>query len=464
MKKQVSQNGQVSQDVDRQIKQRREPLHQMMEAFFDAMAPLGRPHLREKTGRLRPLYDWCLDQGIDPVTATEADLGRFRSWIWDDWRNVDSSVPAYNTKRHVFGISRMWYRWLQDAGHRRDDPARKTLAMKTDHKGPPARFIHAELHPLMESHLDYQRLRGREKTAQAVNLALRQFSFWCAQKGIDPIRLTKDQADAYLVWISTETKTPAGNPLSRQTIDMRIAYIRSFYNWLEERGRIVANPTAKLVVKVTKSRVVVREHLSLQEAIALVQTQAEQVAEVPAKTLTWAKRMRFLTAICMGLATGRRIGGLLSIKVDDLDQERLELRVDKEKGITGRVLPVAEWAVAIAKAYIKDARPLLAAGRDLPWLFVGSDGPLSHDSLNSALDDLVKQTIAKNPDLEELPNKTITWHSLRVTFATMLFGNGCPIRSVNELMLHRCLSTTAKYTPIPIEDMQAIWKTAHPRG
>ena len=45
----------------------------------------------------------------------------------------------------------------------------------------------------------------------------------------------------------------------------------------------------------------------------------------------------------------------------------------------------------------------------------------------------------------------------------MLFGNGCPIRSVNELMLHRCLSTTAKYTPIPIEDMHQIWRTAHPR-
>ena len=73
------------------------------------------------------------------------------------------------------------------------------------------------------------------------------------------------------------------------------------------------------------------------------------------------------------------------------------------------------------------------------------------------------RTIAANSDLTDLPRKTITWHSLRVSFATLLFSNGCPIRSVNELMLHRCLSTTARYTPIPIEDMQVVWRTAHPR-
>jgi len=50
-----------------------------------------------------------------------------------------------------------------------------------------------------------------------------------------------------------------------------------------------------------------------------------------------------------------------------------------------------------------------------------------------------------------------------VTFATLLFSNDCPIRSVNELMLHRSLSTTAKYTPIPIEDMRRVWMKAHPR-
>jgi site-specific recombinase XerD len=63
----------------------------------------------------------------------------------------------------------------------------------------------------------------------------------------------------------------------------------------------------------------------------------------------------------------------------------------------------------------------------------------------------------------ELPGKRITWHSLRVSFATLLFANGCDIRSVNELLLHRLLSTTAQYTPIPVDDLRQVCRMAHPR-
>jgi integrase/recombinase XerD len=72
--------------------------------------------------------------------------------------------------------------------------------------------------------------------------------------------------------------------------------------------------------------------------------------------------------------------------------------------------------------------------------------------------------VAENPDLQELPGKHITWQSLRVSFATLLFANGCAIRSVNELMLHRSLSSTARYTPIPVEDLRQVCRTAHPRA
>lgn len=455
-------------DVDRRRLRRRPPLHPLMEAYVEAVAPQGRPHLREKTARLRPLLEWCQEHHLDPAQVSVEDLGRFRGWLWDEWRNPDGNPAAYHTKRHTLGMIRAWYRWLLQAGHRADDPAVAALALTASPSSkahPAPRFIHTPLHPLMEAHLEYQRLRGRAGTARAVDLVLRQFAAWCATQSIDPLRLTREQADAYLVWISNEARTPAGRPLARTTIAQRIAFVGSWYDWMEVRGDIVANPAAKLRVRVVKSRVVVRQHLNLQEAIAMVQTQARAVGDAQPNTITWARRMRLLTAVCLCLATGRSIGGLIAIRVADLDLERKELRVDREKGRTGRVLPVAEWAIAVVRTYLKEARPLLVTAPDLPWLLVGQHGEnsLTRAALVSALEDLIRQTIAENPDLEELPAKTITWHSLRVSFATMLFGNGCPIRSVNELMLHRCLSTTARYTPIEIEDMRQIWQTAHPR-
>lgn len=439
-----------------------------MDAYIAALAPKGRPHLREKAGRLRPLLTWCQAERLDPVLLTAADLGRFRTWLWESWRTPAGEPAAYHTTRHALGMIRAWYRWLLVAGHRADDPAAEVLDLRTNRPGThlaTARFIHTPLHPQMAAFIEHHRLRGRLGTATAINLILRQFAAWCRDQAIDPLRLTRAQADAYRIWLSTEARTRTGALLARTSVAQRITYVSGWYDWLEAQGAIIGNPAGALHVRVVQSRVVLHQHLSLQETIAVVQTQAAAVLAAEPGTITRARRLRTLAAVCLGLATGRRISGLTGMRVSDLDLDRQELRVGSEKGRTGRVLPMAGWAVAVVREYLRDARPLLAATGDVPWLLVGTggDGRLCASTLAAWLRDLLTATCAANPDLTELPGKTITWHGLRVSFATLLFANGCPIRSVNELMLHRSLATTARYTPIPIEDMQRIWHTAHPR-
>ncbi len=61
-----------------------------------------------------------------------------------------------------------------------------------------------------------------------------------------------------------------------------------------------------------------------------------------------------------------------------------------------------------------------------------------------------------NPDLDELGRKTITAHSLRVTFASLLFQGGANIRTINELMMHEQLGTTARYTPVELNDLRKV--------
>ncbi|MCK6472897.1 MAG: tyrosine-type recombinase/integrase, partial [Planctomycetes bacterium] len=105
---------------------------------------------------------------------------------------------------------------------------------------------------------------------------------------------------------------------------------------------------------------------------------------------------------------------------------------------------------------------IYTAGSDR--LFVSKrNGSLSHQ-VNEALFALHAQTVAENPDLTELADKTLTPHGLRVTFAKLLFNGGCNLRSVNELMLHDRLSTTARYTPIHLEELRSTCRTAHPRA
>jgi site-specific recombinase XerD len=288
---------------------------------------------------------------------------------------------------------------------------------------------------------------------------------WLQGQGVEAIAATAQHLQQYQVYLSGDYRSPAGKPLARSTLSTHIAVIKGWYRWLAIKGRIVADPSRRLESRYVRSRVVVRNPLSLQEATALVQTQAAAIPAAKAGTHTQAIAIRNLAIICIALATGRRIGGITTLRVVDLDLERRELRVEREKGRAGRVLPVAGWAVDVVATYLRDARPMLSRGHDAPWLFLSGpgNGPITRESLRWTLEELLKRTIRDNPDLDELPRKRLSWHSLRVSFATLLFSNGCDIRSVNELLLHQSLSTTSRYTPVPIDDLRQVFRTAHPR-
>jgi site-specific recombinase XerD len=208
-----------------------------------------------------------------------------------------------------------------------------------------------------------------------------------------------------------------------------------------------------------------KDHLTLQEATALIQTQAALAAERRGP-IRQAIEIRNLAILAIALATGRRVQGLVNLRMDQVDLERNELRVEHEKGHTGRVLPVADWAMATVRRYLTEARPVLVEGADVPWLFISQTGPdpLCTRAVSFLLAIAVQATIERNPDLTDLPHKRISTHSLRVSFATLLFQGGCNIRSINELMLHQTLSTTARYTPIPIADLRRVLLTTHPRA
>jgi len=443
-------------------------MHGQMESYLIYLAFAARQSMASKfPARIRPLEQWCAEQSIDPVAATPEQLAEFMAWLREEYRKDDGGQPSSTTLRHVVNAAAGWYRWLKASYRRDDDPGEGVLVWSSKPKAPPkpSPFGDHGLHEAMQAYLDHIRLRGRDRTADCVGLSLRQFNGWCVEQHVDPVRLTRDQAESYLVWLTGIYRSPDGQPLARSTASTRIANLKSWYDWLEIHGRIIANPAAKLHVRVPKSRVVVHQPLNLQESMALLQTAAAVVEAADEGTVGWARHYRDLVAIALGLASGRRIAGLAELRVDQLDLERSELRVEREKGRTGRVLPIADWGTSVAQAYIEQARPLLVLGDAVPWLFPGNDGTghITPSRLDEMLGQMVSQTIGLNPDLDELPAKTITWHSLRVSFATLLFSNGCPIRSVNELMLHACLSTTARYTPIPIEDMHRVWRSAHPR-
>ena len=319
----------------------------------------------------------------------------------------------------------------------------------------------------MQEHLAGLALRGKHATASYRLTALRDLIRWMQGEGLDdPLRLTPDQLIAHQAFLATKYRTARGQELKRTSQALRLRSIGAYYRWLELRGDIVSDPSRNLHVRVVRARTVTRDHLSLQEASALIQAQAALVTSLTAGSFRHAVAMRNLAMLCLGLATGRRRSGIMSLRTEHLDLDRQELRVEREKGRTGRLLPVVRWACDVTRLYLIQARPVLVARINTPWLFPGrpASEPIGKDAIAAAFSDMLKRTVAQNPDLDELPSKMLTWHSLRVSFALLLFNNGCSIRSVNELLLHRLLSTTALYTPQTSDDLRQVLRTAHPRA
>ncbi|MEK7414232.1 MAG: tyrosine-type recombinase/integrase [Planctomycetota bacterium] len=324
----------------------------------------------------------------------------------------------------------------------------------------------ADHHPAVQSFLDHLTASGRASTAASYGAYLSWFETWLTTQGVDLLDATTATIASYQQFVANEYRKRDGSTLALSTQCTVLVVVRTLYAWLHRRNVVLFNPAASIIpANPPKSLVVAKDYLTLDEAIALITTLSDLVAEAQPQSVLWALAVRNLSAISVALATGRRSGGLVSIQVSDIDVDRAEVRVSWEKGKTGRVLPVAAWAMALVAHYITAARPLILNGRESDALFPTIHAPaMTHGAFVYVLEQAIAATITRHPDLTSLASKRISTHSLRVTFATVMFSSGIGIRSLNELMLHADLNTTAQYTPIPLEDLRRVMLAHHPRA
>jgi integrase/recombinase XerD len=156
----------------------------------------------------------------------------------------------------------------------------------------------------------------------------------------------------------------------------------------------------------------------------------DEVTRVLAAVGSIKHRALLMTAYAAGL----RVSEVASLRLDDIDSKRMVIRVRQGKGRKDRYVMLSPRLLDILRLYWKAERPS-------QWLFPGDipGRPLADASIRR-----VCTRAAKAAGLD----KHVTAHTLRHSFATHLLEAGTDIRTIQILLGHRNLRTTALYTHV----------------
>jgi integrase/recombinase XerD len=163
-----------------------------------------------------------------------------------------------------------------------------------------------------------------------------------------------------------------------------------------------------------------------EKRLPVVLSQAEVAALL--QSLKNLKHRTILTTIC---ATGLRVSGVTHLKVADIDSTRMIVQVRQGKGRKDRFVMLSPTLLTLLREYWKAYRPT-------QWLFPG------HDPRRPVNDATVYRICQHAAEAAKL-SKSVSPHTLRHSFATHLLEAGTDLRTIQLLLGHRNLKTTAFY-------------------
>ena len=150
--------------------------------------------------------------------------------------------------------------------------------------------------------------------------------------------------------------------------------------------------------------------------------------------------------------TGLRVSEAINIKLDDINKSECSIKV-LGKGSKERIVYFGEYALNYLNEYMA-----IRAGINSPdknYLFLNKNyTKLTRRGAECLISSVTKQALLK---------QKVTPHTLRHSFATEMLNNGCDIRSVQELLGHKSLSTTGIYTHVTNEVVRTEYLKAFKR-
>lgn len=265
-------------------------------------------------------------------------------------------------------------------------------------------------------------LNYSDYTVKNYQLDLTDFFKYVNKSNIDFLNIKNTHVRGYLKYLDTCN-------LKNTTISRRISALRTFYNYLLEKGFVKSN--IFLNVKNPKLEKKLPNYLNyteIEELLASIDTRTDEGLE-----------RRLL--IEMFYSTGCRVGEMVNVKIGDIDFNNKTIKV-MGKGSKERIVYYGDYVSNYLEDYLKN--------KDKKgYLFTNKRGEkLTIEEVEYIVRDIMKHISIKTH---------VTPHTLRHTFATHLLNNGADIRTVQELLGHANLSTTGIYTHVSSDRLKDVY-------
>jgi integrase/recombinase XerD len=237
------------------------------------------------------------------------------------------------------------------------------------------------------------------------------------------------------------------NGVDGRSVARKLSTLRHFYKYLLLDRHIEADPT--LNIDSPKRWKVLPKSLAKDEVESILQG-PPRAKDDP---LSQALAVRDRAILEVFYAGAVRVSEIINVKLEDLKLDMGYILV-RGKGDKERIVPLGRAAQEVVQLYLRDARPVLAAGKSSPTLFIARG---AKRITRQRVWQLVNAASAQS-------GRHASPHMLRHSCATHMVENGADLRTVQTILGHADISTTQVYTHLALDRLNKVYKQHHPRS
>ncbi len=236
---------------------------------------------------------------------------------------------------------------------------------------------------------------------------------------------------------------------SKNTILRKWASLRSFFKFLSREETIKSNPCLNLPTPRREARV---PNFLTEKEVEDLLVELQKNSNPLAKARDWA-------LVEVMYSSGLRVAELVGLNLGDVDFWNGSLSVIG-KGNRERIVPVGNAALESIRNYLK----LRKTDIGLTGNNKNFGQPLWTNLRGGRLTVRAVHMMIQLAGRKAGIARKVSPHSLRHSFATHLLDHGCDLRSVQEMLGHKNLSTTQIYAHVTTERLRKVYEKAHPRA